>query len=556
MSMERTKEGHYRDRVRAGGGKQLWLTVPVTKESEALARFERLRTVSQALTAKGLTAQARVLLRRAASRPDRESFDGAIEMGLALAPTPVRKGRWVSFRHVGEAWTSGELHRLYPDYVKAKKTSARDAGRLALLYPTIGDVPLAEFTREHFMLAMRELPDTAKRPASRRHYAQVIVKVLRYGEFPCEVAPYRLPKGVLPKVTKGDVVFPFLYPSEDLALLGSSVALPLRVLVGLINREGLRTEEALTLEWARLDREHGVISTTGKRKNGRIGSWPASPGTLEGLYAALRDQTAAGPFEGLPRDGKYAERVRAALKAAGISRAELFEGGEGRRRLRAHDLRATFVTLALARGESEGWIMRRTGHSSSGQIHAYDHAASSWRELELGELVRLDAALGLANGQRNLGATTPNTRGGGETRGETDSRADTSNDSEKAESFQWVAPAGLEPASPCGRGILKPSQSPPEATEATPFRGLSDGRSDAKTPRVSPEQGGVRQESHPSSPASALLEQLRRAAHAAVDAGNWETVRALGPLIEAEEKRATQAAPVSLEVVRAKREGK
>jgi hypothetical protein len=51
------------------------------------------------------------------------------------------------------------------------------------------------------------------------------------------------------------------------------------------------------------------------------------------------------------------------------------------------------------------------------------------------------------------------------------------------------------------------------------------------------------------------LELLKASAKAALEEGNADLVRALLPLIEAEQKRATASAPVSLEVVRAKREG-
>jgi integrase len=44
--------------------------------------------------------------------------------------------------------------------------------------------------------------------------------------------------------------------------------------------------------------------------------------------------------------------------------------------LRAHDLRATFVTLSLAQGKSEAWITDRTGHKSSQVIYRYKRPQS------------------------------------------------------------------------------------------------------------------------------------------------------------------------------------
>lgn len=65
--------------------------------------------------------------------------------------------------------------------------------------------------------------------------------------------------------------------------------------------------------------------------------------------------------EGL--EGKpAAELLRADLRAAGVSRAELYARSANRLPVRVHDLRATFVTSALANGKTETWVMDRTGH--------------------------------------------------------------------------------------------------------------------------------------------------------------------------------------------------
>jgi len=67
--------------------------------------------------------------------------------------------------------------------------------------------------------------------------------------------------------------------------------------------------------------------------------------------------------------------LRDDLKAAGVTRSELFEHNEHRRQLRAHDLRGSFVTVALANGKSETWVTDRTGHTTSGQLMNYRRAA-------------------------------------------------------------------------------------------------------------------------------------------------------------------------------------
>jgi len=81
-----------------------------------------------------------------------------------------------------------------------------------------------------------------------------------------------------------------------------------------------------------------------------------------------------------------AGELRDGLQDAGVKRAKLFERSEHRMRLRAHDLRATFVTLALADGKTEDWVVTRTGHGSSQMIALYRRQAKTAAELKLGWL--------------------------------------------------------------------------------------------------------------------------------------------------------------------------
>ena len=70
--------------------------------------------------------------------------------------------------------------------------------------------------------------------------------------------------------------------------------------------------------------------------------------------------------------------------------AELFEGSETRQRFRAHDLRGTFVTVALATGKTETWVSDRTGHGGHSMIERYRRKARTWN---LGGLAPLYAAI-------------------------------------------------------------------------------------------------------------------------------------------------------------------
>jgi integrase len=67
-----------------------------------------------------------------------------------------------------------------------------------------------------------------------------------------------------------------------------------------------------------------------------------------------------------------------------VTREKLFERSPNRIRLRAHDLRPTFVTLALGPHEkTEAWVATRTGHRSSQMIALYWRQAKTAVELRL-----------------------------------------------------------------------------------------------------------------------------------------------------------------------------
>jgi hypothetical protein len=81
----------------------------------------------------------------------------------------------------------------------------------------------------------------------------------------------------------------------------------------------------------------------------------------------------------------------ATLKLAGVTRPQLFEHNQTRIALRAHDLRAGFVTVSLANGKTERWVTDRTGHRSSQMLSLYRKQARSHAELNLEPYAPLDA---------------------------------------------------------------------------------------------------------------------------------------------------------------------
>lgn len=75
-------------------------------------------------------------------------------------------------------------------------------------------------------------------------------------------------------------------------------------------------------------------------------------------------------------------RLRDGLKLAGVTRTELFESTEHTGKMRAHDLRATFVTFSLPEGKSETWIRDRTAHKTLSMVDRYRRTARQFEELK------------------------------------------------------------------------------------------------------------------------------------------------------------------------------
>jgi hypothetical protein len=65
----------------------------------------------------------------------------------------------------------------------------------------------------------------------------------------------------------------------------------------------------------------------------------------------------------------------------GITHARLFEKKANKLKLRAHDMRAFFVTAAMYAGKDALWITDRSGHTTLGMLRTYERDVRRWREL-------------------------------------------------------------------------------------------------------------------------------------------------------------------------------
>jgi len=412
----RVVEGRYYSRVRISPGeKGERRDIPVPQD-RAAELDEHLTQVANDLRKAGqsLPVIERMLIEVMRTKTERDwlTVQRAVQAIVEGKTLPKLAGG-TSFGEFATEYLSGELSLRFPDHIPVREpgTIEDDRARLRLyVLPHLRDIPLSAITLDHCDAVMSQLPTNYKggramSRATRRHVAQVIRRMLALAAYPCRYIPVSpIPKGWLPRVGKPPR-YPFLYPDEDAKLLScKDVPLVNRVLYGLLAREGTRgPSEALAIPIHRIDFVHGTYGL-GDNKTDDPRGWVLGSDVAQALQIwvehfhpkaepnslLLLDPATNAP----PEDsGHLANKFREHLRVAGVDRPELFESSDLRRPIRAHDLRATFITLALAQGKSEQWVMDRTGHTTSAMLQRYRRAARTVAEARMTTLVPLHMAI-------------------------------------------------------------------------------------------------------------------------------------------------------------------
>jgi integrase len=397
------------------GGPRKGTTLRACRTEEQIERRRQgIAWMIARLRASGHVGMIRKMIRKAGPLNDEgfgklckvvERIASGKEPGLAREFGGKREG--LTVEQLADQWTSGALAKQYPDHVKVKKNPNDDANMLRWLGKirlpdgeTFGERPVATITLDDCDHVMTALPKTAASSSSRRQYAQAVRRLLQLAVYPLRLIPsHPLPRGWLPRVGKPRAKG-WLYPSEDYALMRYKEApLVRRLFFGVLAREGLRVSEALRLVWADVDLERGVMRLDeNKSEDPRTWAMGEDVTRALALWRQMRGKRAERVPRIFPTDliGKrwpLAQMLRDDLYSAGVTRLELFKEMPGRKILRAHDLRGTFVTLALAAGYTEAWVTDRTGHRSSEMIYRYKRAARTAAELSLGWFAPLDEAI-------------------------------------------------------------------------------------------------------------------------------------------------------------------
>jgi integrase len=385
--------------------------------AEARERADQIGAVAKRFRKANIirTPEALELLRRLAGCPVAyvSTVLTAAEKMAGGEVRELRKSDTPTFRKVGEMWTNGELRELYPDRVK-DVDQEQNASRLQKLYAIdvgglkAGDVPIDCFGLDHAEVMMRNLPEDVKRSGTRKQYAMLINRVMKFAVYPLRLIKVNPMPGDFIRVVKdSDIEYTYVRPAEDELLMGQT-ALPLcwRIFFGFVAREGTRAGEAWQFQVKDFDFEDGSIDLP-QNKTDNPRNWTGDPAVMRALrqWVAIRG---AQPTDfmfvdegGAPvvEDDRLAQKLREQLWAAGARRFAIHNDvfhkttkKQIRGKLREHDLRATFVTLALRNGKTRDWIRARTGQTDQ-TIERYTRKIQDAEDRNLGELLPLDEAI-------------------------------------------------------------------------------------------------------------------------------------------------------------------
>lgn len=418
--------GGYLVRMRCGTTARERIVIVAKDEPRALERYWRLRRMVDALVRAKRGPEAAVLVKEAAGQKTDRGFGGVERAAADLAATPLTPAApapaVVTYGEVVRQWLSGEIIRQFPGEVKTKTEGTVEQqwgmyNKLILRARTtsggsvpLGERPVSAITKAELIEVKKSLPPMSQ--GRRRYYCMLLAAPLRLAVYPLDVIERSpVPPGFVPP-KGGTRAFTYLYPEEDEQMLACTrISLVQRIVFGLTARNGMRISETLGLTESDVDLRRGNLSLDhNKTKLPR--AWKLDPdcATALRLWVAMCPPGPGGLlFPGVEL-AHTAQRFRTYLRWAGLSRRELFATTAERRPIRVHDLRASFVTLALAAGRGaptcELWIRDRTGHTTSKMMEQYRRWSRFALDNQQGWFTPLDRAIpelvAFARGGRSL----------------------------------------------------------------------------------------------------------------------------------------------------------
>lgn len=554
----RKKSKGWGARVRFGEklGRDEWIALDLSHDEEPQARdrLARLQVMAKRLSECGKHAEARVILEEAGATRHERGFRAIETMVEQMLPEAVAQRTPKTFRQVVQDLCDGTLHDLYPDEIGYRTKEGNDGRRtqLARFFPALGHKLLGQITRDDIDEAKKLIPKDVKQNVRMRHCRELRF-VMKLAIEPLRLCEH-IPHVSVPKETGTDQ-FQLFYPDEEEQLAGATVAVSLeeRFLYAFLCRNGPRISEALQYTWDAVDLERGKMRVAAAwTKTGRARFWDLEPDVLEALRLRRLMIPDAHlvfvppPLRVFTRRSVYGQ-LHPNLRAAGLTRPELFETPEGERPLTTHDFRGSCVTLARNIGMSDRWIRDRTGHESPKMLEKYDRGVRHAHEQGLGWWAPMAIALGLPGAKersRLVSELGPKPVQSWAKAQQTPSRTpDLSN--------RCATPQiGSHPFSPGIAGVEEPSI-PPNDTLGPAYISIS-GQSGQPPQTIRHEPPGLAT----GGPSTELREAtLRRLLELATRASDWDAVGELSAQLKAVEA-GREPNVTSLDAARRRREGR
>ncbi len=384
------KPGGWEDRFRCGPGPRRRVLIAVTHERDAESRARRMRETIRTLVKTSKVADALEYLVAAAAAPSAAAFNGITRAALDISKGEPQATGPVTFRDVADLWLTGVLHQRFPGAFRKQGARTSSCTRQILekhVMRHVGHVAVRNFTMKHFHAIMGGLPPELTATNKLARWVDVILR----GAVELELIAHNPIKrsAIPPARDPSSIAFTYLYPDEEETLIRcEAVPLERRAYYGFMTRNGPRPHEPEALVWGDFDLVNGTVNIDiTKTKHPRF--WMMDADVIA-MLVRLKPESARPTdlvFPHLVSGSDRAAQLRRDLKTAGCTRTTLGLGpknpfkGKPRRPIRCHDLRATFVTIALASGWTEAEVKARSGHETDVMLARYKRRATNVVEL-------------------------------------------------------------------------------------------------------------------------------------------------------------------------------
>jgi integrase len=272
--------------------------------------------------------------------------------------------------------TIGDIWKAYGDAgypllnkigFKRASSIAGDRHRWSKHFVRIADEPAADFDTER---TTRWL-DTIAGTGARSHALIMLKGFLSFGASRGMCEPHKITLRAKPSRE----IQNFLKPEElkrlDAALVELSTEQPSRAIgfaaIRLLLHTGMRKGEVLGLEWSMVDLDHRVIRLPIDKASETGRTVLLTDAACDVLRSLPRLARGGWCFLGRRRDGHLIDieyHFVQALERAGL------------RRIRIHDLRHSFASVAIGRGKSLHTVGKLLGHKSSRTTERYAHLSA------------------------------------------------------------------------------------------------------------------------------------------------------------------------------------